>query len=66
MIFISLFGFRSVKLTDLRVEIVSGATDFTAATPSGSFPLILILVVFAQVTGSDSGVRRITQTAPGY
>ncbi len=54
MIFISLFGFRSVRLTDLRVEIVSGVTDLTAATPRRARIPLFALSLSGATLGGDA------------
>jgi Htaa len=52
--FISLFGLRTVKLTDLQVEIVNGVTTLTTATPSGARISLFALSLSGAKLGGDA------------
>ena len=55
--FISLFGLRTVQLTDLQVEIVNGVTALTTATPSGArIPLFALSLKGATLRGDATHI----------
>jgi hypothetical protein len=52
--FISLFGLRTVRLTDLQVDIVNGVTTLTTATPSGARIPLFALSLTGATLGGDA------------
>jgi hypothetical protein len=54
LLFISLFGLRSVTLTKLQVDIVNGVTTLSAATPSGTRIPLFALSLSGATLGGDA------------